>query len=1025
MKSELPTEQELAALADRVRGLLAPEAGLGTAAGTDAPDDWAQIYAGYSLAAAAEVFGIEDEICVLDVETTGISPASEAIIEVAVAKMRDPEIIGEFSTYVNPGRPISREITELTNISDADVADAPFFDDIADELRAFVGERAIVAHNASFDRGFIEAALSATGTPLPGQWLDSLVFLRCGLPLLRSFRLEDLMRAYCQADYKQAHRAISDVRGLCHLWRVGLVGISALDAAVLRALPLLLHDLPEAAWIARIAQLYAAADSTGGSGTGGTAKRPAIRLKTLRQKQIQGSRPDALVDAQVKEAIVPVSAADLSTDLSAAGTAGKMYPAFEVRPEQEQMALAIRDAFAAREHLVVEAGTGVGKSLAYLVCLARLARENNITVGVATKTNALTDQLMGKELPKLARALAQEDEETLASDGPDSTALSQPLPALRYAALKGYTHYPCLRKLNAVLTADEDAAGESSSLATAQLLAWVSQTAWGELSSVNLAASFAQKRRYAASSADCLRVRCSYYYHCYVHAARRIAKSSHIIVTNHSLLFRNSAADGRILPPVRYWVIDEAHNIEAEARKQLTRSFAEQDLNALLTSLMGVRGLPKKLLIAAPKFMRKADVEKIAAAVEQLHVLLQQVQTLASSFFAYAHDLAEHESIEHNPAYATSKASRTYWIGPALRESAAWTTLCSIGLNLSSQLQASIASGSELSRAFASHVGEESPPDALSDFAASLALLSEQADALATAINEPAKNLVYALHQSREYQGKRSAAIEISQLEVGEKVASELLEQTDSVIFTSATLAVGDSFSRFSSGTGLDTLPREKWNTLQLPSSYDLPNLMRIVVPTDMPRPRDLAWEGCLIDFLRAVHLRTGGGVLTLFTSRKDLLTCRDVLQDDLKPAGIELLAQDGMLSMRVLQERFIADPQASLLATKSFWEGFDASGDTLRCIVIPKLPFGRPDTPLACERNQVYGRSAWARFDLPETILELKQAVGRLVRTSTDSGVVILADSRVLSKNYGRRVLDALPVPAEALSIEALLELL
>ncbi|MCL2403528.1 MAG: exonuclease domain-containing protein, partial [Coriobacteriia bacterium] len=1006
-----------------------PEVGFNAQPNTG--DEYALRYAKYSEKARKELFGIEEEICVLDVETTGISPVYESIIEIAIARMRGPEIIDEYNVYVNPGKPIPREITELTGISDKDVADAPQIGDIASDIRDFIGDCDILAHNASFDRSFVEAALGdADCDALSGQWLDSLVFLRCGLPLLRSFKLEDLMRAYCPEEYAQAHRAIADVRGLCHLWRVALVGLSSLDSTVLRALPDLLKDSPERDWIAQVAELYAG--TAAGKASSSSSR---IGLKALRQQKIKGLTPDDLLDARAKEGITSVAAGTIQQDLSEGGLAGKMYAAFESRPEQADMAAAIRDSFEQRNHLVVEAGTGVGKSLAYLVCLARLAVENSITVGVATKTNALTDQLIGKELPLLAQALAEEDVQ------------------LRYAALKGYSHYPCLRKISNFLSDDS----KQNRLATAQMLAWVSQTAWGELSNANLPLPYREKQHYAANSADCLRRRCSHYYQCYVHGARRTAKGAHIVITNHSLLFRNSGTEGKILPPIRYWAIDEAHSLESEARKQLSRSFDERDLDAAVKLISGSRGLPRRLLSGAGKYMDKGGVEKVATEVDELQKQLQQLQVLSGNFFAFAHDLDNHESLQSNPAYATSTAARTHWIGPELRESAAWGTLCSVGMNLVAQLQTCLEAGKSLTSAYSVQLMEDTPPTELSDFAGVMAMLSAYTDTLVTAINEPEENLVYALSLSREYQGKRTAAIEISQLEVGEKIATEFLEQTDSAIFTSATLAVGTSFNRFVSGVGLDMLEpgtegvgtvgadtsiphagsssleagthdsaagfsAAKWHTLQLASSYDLVNLMRIFVPADIPEPRESAWTKQFRGFLKEVHLRSQGGVLTLFTSRRDLLNCRDVLQDELQPKGIPVLAQDGMLTMRVLQERFIADPQASLLATKSFWEGFDASGDTLRCIVIPKLPFGRPDTPLSRERNQVYGRGAWARFDLPEAILELKQAVGRLVRTSTDSGIVILADTRVLSKGYGKRVLGALPVPAEIHTMDEIL---
>ena len=1043
----LPAEADLA---DRIRGLLSPSV----------DEAYLKQYAGYAKKAQKETFGIEDEICVLDVETTGISPMHERIIEIAILKMSGPKIIDEFSTYVNPGKPISREITELTGISDADVADAPFIDEVAPQIHAFIGERDILAHNAAFDKSFIEAALKHSDVaveygPLRGSWLDSLVFLRAGLPLLRSFKLEDLMRAYCPEEYAQAHRAIADVRGLCQMWRIALVGLSSLEPSVLRALPSILSNRPERKWIAQVSALYA------GSGAG----QP--RLKTLRQQKIKSQSPEEMLDARTKMALTTVLEEQIADDLSEFGLAGKMYESFESRPEQIEMAFGIGKAFEERRHLVVEAGTGVGKSLAYLVCLARLALKNNINVGVATKTNALTDQLMGKELPLLAEALAQESTAANRADCsvPDDSAAEGSAgsgskngdstntalqPALRYAALKGYSHYLCLRRLSSLLAEESP----YYALALAQMLAWISQTAWGELSSVNLPLNYRDRQTFAASSADCLRRSCSYYFQCYVQGARRIAKSSHIVVTNHSLLFRNSAADGKILPPIRYWAVDEAHNLESEARKQLARSFDERELDATIKQISGSRGLPKRLIAAASKYMptaSKGEIEKLSELADELADELKQLNILAENFFAYARDLEDHGS--HSTSYGQNSvrggdgagtgrtAAQTYWIGPELREASAWGSLCSVGFSLSSQIQSVIEAGKKLTSSYSWQLDGDYPPSELSDLAGLMSILDAMAETLACVINEPEENLVYALCLSREYQGRRSASIEVAQLEVGEKIANELLEKADSLIFTSATLAVGDSFSRFARGIGLDLPSGERsfgekfpsnehsleevatWSSLQLASSYDLPNLMRILVPSDLPEPRSRDWMQQLKEFLNQVHLRSNGGVLTLFTSRKDLMDCRDYLQDELRGENIDVLAQDGMLSARVLQERFIADPQASLLATKSFWEGFDASGDTLRCIVIPKLPFGRPDTPLSRERKLVYGRGAWARYDLPEAILELKQAVGRLVRTSTDSGIVILADTRVLSKGYGKRVLDALPVKAESLPMSELLD--
>ena len=1007
-----------------------------------------ELYAGYSELARKEVFGIEDEVCVLDVETTGISAIYERIIEIGIARMRGPEIIAQYNTYINPGKSIPRTITELTGITNADIADAPTFEEVAADILDFIGDCDIIAHNANFDQGFVQVALARAGEQtggktLTGKWLDSLTFVRLGMPRLQSFKLEDMMRAYCPQQYAQAHRAIADVLGLCHIWRMSLVGISKLERDVLRALPGMLKGAPEHDWIARVAQLYA-----GDVGSG------AVRLKNLRYRLIKGNMPETLEDARLMPSLNTPAEDTVTADLSESGLAGHMYENFEARDEQSHMATAIARGFSDKTHLAVEAGTGVGKSLAYLVPLARLAIENNISVGVATKTNALTDQLMRKELPLLAKALAEQDQQPkgqakLEGQSGSQTNEQQDLaqttsqdrsadqsadqPPLRFAALKGYSHYPCLRKissfLNSELTADADAgAGDKKgstqfALATAQLIAWISQTAWGELSSINLPLAYRDRKHFAANSADCLRRRCTYFHQCYIQGARRRAKGSHIVVTNHSLLFRNSAADGNILPPIRYWAVDEAHGLEAEARKQLAISFDQNELDALLKQMSGSRGLPRRAAKVISGQLEKSASKELSDHADKLQLEIKELTTLTESFFAFILDLDSHESVQESTGFARHEnMPKTHWIGPQMRDSAAWGMMTAVGTNVLQQLKKTLSSAKAFAEICAEKSADQQPSTELGDLLGAIGTMGEYVHALDLVLAEPEENAVYSLYIGRPYQGVRKAALEIAQLEVGEQIASEFLEQSDSVIFASATLAVGDSFKRFTTGVGLGDLPDDKWKTLQLASSYDLPNLMRILVPADLPEPRAHNWSDQFIDFLLQVHQRTQGGVLTLYTSRRDLIAARDILQDDLRPQGIDVLAQDGMLSVRVLQERFIADRNASLLATKSFWEGFDASGDTLRCIVIPKLPFGRPDTPLARERAHVYGRSAWARFDLPETILELKQAVGRLVRTSTDSGIVILADSRVLHKNYGKRVLDSLPVAAEVFSQKELL---
>jgi ATP-dependent DNA helicase DinG len=210
---------------------------------------------------------------------------------------------------------------------------------------------------------------------------------------------------------------------------------------------------------------------------------------------------------------------------------------------------------------------------------------------------------------------------------------------------------------------------------------------------------------------------------------------------------------------------------------------------------------------------------------------------------------------------------------------------------------------------------------------------------------------------------------------------------------------------------GLDRLGDERWRALRLTSSYDFERQMAVFVPTDLHEPNERGYLADLEALIERVHLAMGGSVLTLFTNRRDMEHLHAILEPRLERDGIALLCQKRGTSAKRLRDEFLADERLSLFALKSFWEGFDAKGDTLRCVIVPKLPFGRPSDPLAKERELREGRVAWRRHTLPEAVIELKQAAGRLIRSKTDTGCLVIADARLVTKPYGRDFLGALPV--------------
>jgi ATP-dependent DNA helicase DinG len=933
--------------------------------GTD-PDVCAA-YATLAQRALTLTFGFEDEIAVVDLETTGYDLERDHIIEIGAAIMRGPDIVETFTTLVDPLVPLSTEITKLTGITPEMVAGAACAEAAVGELVAFIGERDIVAHNASFDRAFVERV--AGRHALRGSWIDSLEVTRIGLPRLRSHRLADLARAFgvTPAD-GSAHRALHDVEALCAVWRIALCGMSDLPLGLLHRITDLARD---AEWPTRAVLAQIAASAPGA----------VFDLRDARRKRVAADKAEALDDADEVACTCPDSP-EVLAEFSAGGIAGRMYEGFESRAEQLEMAGAVLGAFATRTHVAIEAGTGVGKSIAYLVPAALFALENRVGVGVATKTNALMDQLVYHELPRLNEALGG---------------------GLRYVALKGYDHYPCMRKLERYAGELDAASATGETLATlGALYAWCAESSWGDLDAINL--HWGQRELRAAiqaSQADCTHKRCRFFPHlCYLHGVRRRAASAHIVVTNHALLFRDVVAQGGILPPLRHWVVDEAHAAESEARKQLTVGASHVELSAVLGALASrSRG---GLLENIRRQLRGTEqTGGVLGVIARMEEQVARCSTLTDSLFDFVKDLS---ALAGESEYDAA----SLWVTEATRETGPWGTVASTGGSLAKRLESLLADGRELMTLL-----EEWGPDVTEGRADLVGLVSRLADQLAglvAVLDGEDPSFVYSVDLDRR-PNRPAEKLIAERLDVGEVLADDLYPRVQSVVFCSATIATGESFEHFARSVGLDLLGHDSWQSLRLTSSYDFERQMAVFVPTDMALPNERGYLADLEALLEGVHTAMGGSVLTLFTNRRDMEALHAVLEPRLERAGIALLCQKRGTSAKRLRDEFLADQRLSLFALKSFWEGFDAKGDTLRCVVVPKLPFGRPTDPLAKERELREGRVAWSRYTLPEAVIELKQAAGRLIRSKTDAGCLVIADGRVVQKGYGRDFVAALPV--------------
>lgn len=923
-----------------------------------------------TLAARAETrsFGlIEDDVVVLDTETTGLSHRENELIEIAAARLRGREIVDRFDTFVKPSGPIPEEITELTSITNADVAHAPSAEEAVAGLAEFVGGAPVIAHNAAFDRGFIEAV--SGGADVSDIWIDSLALSRIALPRLSSHKLATMAELFgCSS---VSHRANADVEALCGVWRILLCGLDDLPLGLMRRLADMHPDVP---WSYRPIFSFLA-----GRHPDAVFSLVSARHDILSADSSSSAGSGARIDADELPGINMPSRTEVEACFEPGGLVNRMYPGYEPRVEQMQMAAEVRDALATSSHRVIEAGTGVGKSIAYLVPFAQAAKRNNVTVGIATKSNNLADQLMYHELPRLAREI----------EG-----------GLTYCALKGYDHYPCLRKLERLARASEvhttrDPADTLTAIAV--IYAYACQSPAGDLDGLGIRWRSVRRAELTTSSRECARRLCPFYPDkCMVHGSRRRAARADVVVTNHSLLFRNIAADGKILPPIRHWVVDEAHSVESEARRQWAVTVSADESRSIFERLGGAR---TGSLGRITRDLATSDAATLFMGLTAKATSSTQRASLAmADLFDAVRDLAR--SSRSDGGYDTANM----WIGREVRESTAWDVFAEVA-------NTAIDALDEASKNLASLVETvaEEKPELVSDVADGQRRLKELHDGLKLVVEGTDDRYVYSCQVNRRIKaGGESLSAE--RLDIGEALAENWLPEMHTAIFASATMTVSGSFDHFTHAVGLDRLGRESFETLHLDSSYDFERNMAVVVAGDIPDPRNrAAYLDALENLLVDVHVAMGGSTLTLFTNRRDMEDLFDRVSPRLSKEGLALDCQKKSTSIKMLRDRFLSDERSSLFALKAFWEGFDAAGETLRCVVIPKLPFSSPTDPLSCERGVREDR-AWARYSLPEAVLEVKQAAGRLIRTSTDAGVLVLADSRLVTKGYGKKFLSSLP---------------
>jgi len=910
-------------------------------------------------------------IVALDIETTGLDPQVEAVIEIGARRFEGHRIEDEFTTLVNPNRHIPEFITGLTGIDDAMVRQSPHIRDVLEELAAFIGDSPILGHNIKFDLSFFQKynlfelneridtyEMAAVLMPNASRYNLGALGQQLGIPL------------------PATHRALDDARVTAVAFQKLYEMASGLPLDLLAEI--VRHSEPlewDGAWPFQHALRARAHEGVKAKTVQG--KQDAGPLFEPEQEQKKRKGP-AL---QVPEEPLPIDPDEAASVLEYGGPFSQYFEAYEYRPEQVEMLRAVANALSTGQHLMVEAGTGVGKSFAYLVPAAMFALANNTRVVVSTNTINLQDQLIKKDIPDLCAALSLD---------------------LRASVLKGRSNYLCPRRFDLIRRRGPATADEMRVLA--KVLVWTQEDASGDRTEINLTGP-AERDVWVHMSAEddaCTSETCLEREGgaCPFFRAKQAALNAHILVVNHALLLTDVAVGNRILPDYQHVIIDEGHHLEAATTGALSFRLTQWDMDRLIketgSSSSGILG---QLLSAARDQTRPSDFAVLNQKVQRGTDLAWRLQEQARIFFEALAEFVTFQREGQPPStYAWQErilpASRTQpgWDNIEITWGAACETL-NLLVRLVGELQKGAAD------LYAS--GVESLEDVISNLGSLLRRLSEAENMVGSMVSEPVADYVYWVEVN---PNNNRLALNAAPVRVGPLVEQYLWHEKRSVILTSATITTHGEFGYMRS-----VLSADEADELALGSPFDYQNAALLYIANDISEPHTSDYQRQLDQTLISLCKASGGRALVLFTSYAQLKRTSRTITAPLAQSDITVYEQGEGASPNALLESFKGSERAVLLGTRSFWEGVDVPGEALSVLVIVKLPFAVPTDPLVAARSETF-EDPFNEYQLPEAILRFRQGFGRLIRTQSDRGVVVILDRRLLTKSYGRAFVESLP---------------